>query len=122
MKKIVYLKTITSLRGVSVLGVLLYHSKYSLFQMGYLGVDVFFVISGFLIGNIIFSELSSNQFKFTSFYIKRLRRLLPSLIFTLVSTSIVSYLIFLPEDFEIFMNSVSYTLLFVGNIFFLEDK
>ena len=122
MKKIVYLKTITSLRGVSVLGVLLYHSKYSLFQMGYLGVDVFFVISGFLIGNIIFSELSSNQFKFTSFYIKRLRRLLPSLIFTLVSTSIVSYLIFLPEDFEIFMNSVSYTLLFVGNIFFWKTN
>ena len=118
MKKISYLKTITSLRGVSVLGVLLYHSKYSLFQTGYLGVDVFFVISGFLIGNIIFSKLHNNEFSFTNFYIRRLRRLLPSLIFTIVFTTIIFYFLFLQEDFQLLIYSVPYTLLFVGNIFF----
>lgn len=122
MKKITYLKTITSLRGVSVLGVLLYHSKYSIFQKGYLGVDIFFVISGFLIGNIILHDLDNNQFKFISFYIRRLRRLLPALIVTIIFTTIVSYFIFLSEDFELFKNSIPYTLLFVGNIFFWKNN
>ena len=67
LEKINYLRTITSLRGISVLGVLLYHSKYSLFKGGYLGVDVFFVISGFLIGNIILSEIEKKQFLFIKF-------------------------------------------------------
>ena len=55
--KIKYSKTITSLRGISILGVLLYHAKFDFFKGGYLGVDVFFVISGYLIGNIILSKL-----------------------------------------------------------------
>jgi len=101
MEKINYLKTITSLRGLSVLGVLLYHSKYPYFQNGYLGVDVFFVISGFLIGNILISEIKKDQFLFSNFYIRRLRRLLPSLIFTTVLTYIISYIFLLPEDFQI---------------------
>jgi peptidoglycan/LPS O-acetylase OafA/YrhL len=118
LKKLTYLRTITSLRGISILGVLFYHSHYPSFQHGYLGVDVFFVISGFLIGNIIFYELNNSQFKFINFYIRRLRRLLPSLIFTIILAFIISYFTFLPEDFEIFNNSIPYTLLFVGNIFF----
>lgn len=118
MKKIQYLRTVTSLRGVSVLGVLLYHSKYNLFQGGYLGVDVFFVISGFLIGNIIFSDQINSQFNFKKFYIRRLRRLMPTLIFTIFLTFIISYTIFLPEDYQVFKNSVPYTLLFAGNIYF----
>jgi peptidoglycan/LPS O-acetylase OafA/YrhL len=122
MEKINYLKTITSLRGLSVLGVLLYHSKYPYFQNGYLGVDVFFVISGFLIGNILISEIKKDQFLFSKFYIRRLRRLLPSLIFTTVLTYIISYIFLLPEDFHIFKNSVPYVLLFTGNLFFWKTN
>jgi len=122
MEKINYLKTITSLRGLSVLGVLLYHSKYPYFQNGYLGVDVFFVISGFLIGNILISEIKKDQFLFSNFYIRRLRRLLPSLIFTTVLTYIISYIFLLPEDFQIFKNSVPYVLLFTGNLFFWKTN
>ena len=122
MEKINYLKTITSLRGLSVLGVLLYHSKYPYFQNGYLGVDVFFVISGFLIGNILISEIDKDQFIFSNFYIRRLRRLLPSLIFTTVLTYIISYIFLLPEDFQIFKNSVPYVLLFTGNLFFWKTN
>ena len=122
MEKINYLKTITSLRGLSVLGVLLYHSKYPYFQNGYLGVDVFFVISGFLIGNILISEITKDQFLFSNFYIRRLRRLLPSLIFTTVLTYIISYIFLLPEDFQIFKNSVPYVLLFTGNLFFWKTN
>jgi len=121
-EKINYLRTITSLRGISVLGVLLYHSKYPLFKGGYLGVDVFFVISGFLIGNIILSEIEKKQFLFIKFYLKRLRRLLPSLIFTLFFTILISYIFLLPEDYELFNNSIPYTLFFIGNIFFWKTN
>lgn len=112
------MKTITSLRGISILGVLFYHAKFEWFQQGYLGVDVFFVISGFLIGNIIFSEIKNYQFKFSIFYTRRLRRLMPSLVVTIVSSYIIFYYVFLPEDFELLKNSIPYTLLFFGNIFF----
>lgn len=112
------MKTITSLRGISILGVLFYHAKFEWFQKGYLGVDVFFVISGFLIGNIIFSEIKNYQFKFSIFYTRRLRRLMPSLVVTIVSSYIIFYYVFLPEDFELLKNSIPYTLLFFGNIFF----
>ena len=122
MKKIKYLTTITSLRGLSVLGVLLYHSKYSFFKGGFLGVDVFFVISGFLIGNIIFSDHFNLKFSFKNFYIRRLRRLLPALVFTIIFTYVISYFIFLPDDFKVFNYSIPYSLLFVGNIFFWKTN
>jgi peptidoglycan/LPS O-acetylase OafA/YrhL len=122
MKKISYSRSITSLRGISVIGVLLYHSKYPFFKGGYLGVDIFFIISGFLIGNIIFSELSENNFSFSKFYLRRGRRLIPSLLFTIVLTYVVGYLLFLPEDFLILKYSIPYTLLFIGNIFFWKTN
>jgi peptidoglycan/LPS O-acetylase OafA/YrhL len=122
MEKIKYSKTITSLRGLSVLGVLLYHSKFSFFKGGYLGVDVFFVISGFLIGNIIFSDHFNLKFSFKDFYIRRLRRLLPALVFTIIFTYVISYFIFLPDDFKVFNYSIPYSLLFVGNIFFWKTN
>ena len=122
MEKIKYSKTITSLRGLSVLGVLLYHSKLSFFKGGYLGVDVFFVISGFLIGNIIFSDHFNLKFSFKNFYIRRLRRLLPALVFTIIFTYVISYFIFLPDDFKVFNYSIPYSLLFVGNIFFWKTN
>lgn len=121
-EKINYLRTVTSLRGISVLGVLLYHSKYQIFASGFLGVDVFFVISGFLIGNILFSEIQNNNFQFTIFYLKRLRRLLPSLIFTLFFSILFCYLFLLPEDYKLFNYSIPYTLFFVGNYFFWKTN
>ena len=121
-EKISYLRTVTSLRGISVLGVLLYHSKYQLFASGFLGVDVFFVISGFLIGNILFTEIESNHFKFTTFYLKRLRRLLPSLIFTIFFSILLSYFFLLPDDYTLFNYSIPYTLFFVGNYFFWKTN
>ena len=119
--KIKYSKTITSLRGISILGVLLYHAKFDLFKGGYLGVDVFFVISGYLIGNIILSKLTTQTFIFKDFYLRRARRLLPALFASLFFTYVLNYFLLLPSDFEQFKNSILYVLTFTGNIYFWKN-
>ncbi len=122
MEKIKYSNSITALRGISVIGVLLYHSKFENFLGGYLGVDIFFVISGYLISNLILSDLEQNKFKFSDFYIKRLRRLLPALLFTLLFAYILNYFILLPTDFINFKESIFYVLSFTGNYFFWKSS
>ena len=69
---------ITALRAIAVIFVLLYHADFKIFQGGWLGVDIFFVISGYLISNIVFSELTRNSFSFKEFYKRRAKRILPA--------------------------------------------
>ena len=85
------------LRGIAVLLVVIYHSGLGLFQHGYLGVDVFFVISGFLITKLILVQLDKGTFSFGDFYFRRAKRLLPALYSTLLFTSALS-VIFLTQD------------------------
>ena len=122
MKKIKYSQSLTSLRGISVLGVLLYHSKYELFSGGFLGVDVFFVISGYLIGNIIFSDLKKGNFSLLKFYSKRVRRLFPALLSTILFTYILNYPLLLPQDFRGLKESLLYIISFTGNIYFWQNN
>ena len=68
VKRIKFRDDITALRALAVISVLLYHAEFQLFKGGWLGVDIFFVISGYLISNIIFSELTNNSFSFKKFY------------------------------------------------------
>ncbi|MCW8091297.1 acyltransferase family protein [Alteromonas sp. ASW11-130] len=78
------------LRGIAVLYVVIYHSGLSLLPQGFLGVDIFFVISGFLITKLILERLDKNCFSFSDFYYRRARRLLPALYSTLIFTSLFS--------------------------------
>ena len=66
VKRIKFRDDITALRALAVISVLLYHAEFQLFKGGWLGVDIFFVISGYLISNIIFSELTNNLFSFNN--------------------------------------------------------
>ena len=118
--KIKYSKTITSLRGISIF-VFCYTTQNLIFKGGYLGVDVFFVISGYLIGNIILSKLTTQTFFFKDFYIRRARRLLPALFASLFFTYVLNYFLLLPSDFEQFKNSIVYVLTFTGNIYFWNN-
>lgn len=68
--------TINSLRGLSILSVLFFHIEISLFKGGFIGVDVFFVISGYLISKSIIPEIENNKFDFKEYLIRRLRRVL----------------------------------------------
>lgn len=118
-----YREDINGLRALSVVSVILYHLDINLFGKklfisGYLGVDVFFIISGFLISNIIISELTNNTFMFKSFYERRIRRVFPTLFITILISFFSSFMILTPKPMNEFLKSALAALLFVSNIFF----
>ena len=94
-----YRPDIDGLRAVAILAVLAFHAKPDLLPGGFCGVDVFFVISGFLITGIILRELESGQFRLRTFYERRARRLLPALSVVLATTLVLGWLILLPNEF-----------------------
>lgn len=83
-----YRKDIDGLRALSILLVMLYHAFPELMPGGFIGVDVFFVISGFLITSIILSGLGTGQFSFFTFYGNRIRRIFPALIIVLLASCV----------------------------------
>ncbi len=108
--KIDYRLDIQVLRGIAVLLVLFYHLKINGFNNGYLGVDVFFVISGYLMAIICKSTSPLN------FYIKRLKRLLPAYFFTIILTSVVVCIISIPSDAQQHFNRLWFDLFGMSNI------
>lgn len=84
-------RDIQLLRGLAVLMVVLYHAGFGFLNAGYLGVDVFFVVSGFLITSHILKQLNGGAFSFTAFYLRRAQRLLPALYCTLIVATILAY-------------------------------
>ena len=118
-----YSPEIDSLRAIAVISVIIYHAKiyffgYSLLPGGYFGVDIFFVISGYLITSKIFFDLKDNKFFFNSFYLKRARRILPALFFTIFISFVFSWFSLMPNQFIDFAKSSLFTIGFVSNYFF----
>ncbi|WP_432738808.1 acyltransferase family protein [Maridesulfovibrio sp. FT414] len=97
MASIKYRREIDGLRAVAVLLVVLSHAQFSSFEGGFIGVDVFFVISGYLISSILLTEIDSNKFSLTDFYIRRIRRILPALLFMLLCVTLVSLFVIFPQ-------------------------
>ena len=91
IKRIAFRQDINGLRAISVLAVVFYHAEIELFKGGWLGVDIFFVISGYLISNIIISQINEGTFSFKHFYIRRVKRILPALFSTLLFTIPFTY-------------------------------
>lgn len=75
-----YRPEIDGLRAVAILSVILFHTGYDFFSGGFIGVDIFFVISGYLITTIIISDLAAKRFSIAKFYERRIRRIIPSLL------------------------------------------
>lgn len=88
------------MRGVAVLAVIVFHAFRDILPKGFLGVDIFFVISGFLITGHILQRLEDHTFTFKGFYIRRARRLLPASFATLTVTSLLAMVILVPSDFK----------------------
>lgn len=111
-----YRQEIDGLRAVAVVPVMLFHSQVAGFAGGFVGVDVFFVISGFLITTILMSDLKNGHFSLLRFYERRARRLLPALILLLLLCLPFAWWWMLPDDLENFGQSVVATVLFSNNI------
>ncbi|HCR3334580.1 TPA: acyltransferase [Morganella morganii] len=113
-----YRADIDGLRAIAVLLVFAYHLKISVFSGGFVGVDVFFVISGYLITGIILNPIAEKRFSLLSFFNRRIKRIIPSVAVVSTATVIVSYFILLPSDFNELIRSYLYTSLYSANIFF----
>ena len=116
-----YRDDIDGLRAIAVIGVIFYHFGIGNLTGGYVGVDVFFVLSGYLIGGITFRQLDKSQFSFTTFYFRRIRRLFPVYVFVMLATFLVAYFIMLLIDFREFGQSIFASTIYASNIlFYLE--
>jgi peptidoglycan/LPS O-acetylase OafA/YrhL len=117
-----YRPEIDGLRAIAVLSVIFFHSGFTIFSGGYIGVDVFFVISGFLITNIIYNACSKNSFSFRDFYTKRVRRIAPMLVFTTFFASCLSCFTLYPNYLISFGKSVLSIIGFSSNFYFWSER
>jgi peptidoglycan/LPS O-acetylase OafA/YrhL len=124
MKFLYYRPEVNGLRGIAVMAAVFYHAEivfqsFRIFPGGFLGVDVFFVISGYLMTAIILKEYEANKsFSFKNYYKRRIRRLLPALLTVIFGSSIAAYFVLLPAHFEEFIKSVSASIFFFSNFFY----
>jgi peptidoglycan/LPS O-acetylase OafA/YrhL len=116
-----YRPEIDGLRAVAVVPVILFHAGIDAFGGGFVGVDVFFVISGYLITSIILAEQQEGTFSLLSFYERRARRILPALFLVMAASSLMAWLLFYPSDLEAFSRSVIATALFSSNFLFWHE-
>lgn len=116
-----YRPDIDGLRAVAVLPVVLFHADVAGLSGGYVGVDIFFVISGFLITTIIHREISQGRFSILRFYERRARRILPALFTVICATLLASYYLSMPTEFTDTARSAIATVLFVSNFLFWSE-
>lgn len=116
-----YRKEIDGLRALAVVSVMLFHANYSFFGGGYVGVDIFFVISGYLISSIIMKDLENNSFTLINFYEQRIRRIIPPLLFVVFFSTIFALAWLLPSELREFGKSLFSIPIFLSNfIFYLQ--
>ncbi len=107
-------------RAVAVIAVIIYHFNVHFLPLGYLGVDLFFVISGYLITKQLLQNGKNKSIKLSVFYFKRFRRILPSLISSSLFTLVVGYYNLSLEHFYELFRGLKYSIFFVGNVFFAQ--
>ena len=110
--------TIQSLRAIAVIGVILCHYQFSIFKGGYLGVDIFFAISGYVIAKMIIKEIDNNKFSLKNFYYRRFRRIAPAFLFVTFTSIIAAWFILYPSQLIEFSKSIMSNIIFISNFFF----
>lgn len=109
---------INILRGISVLLVVVFHFFPNILPNGYLGVDVFFILSGFLISLIILKDRDENKFSYADFYRRRIHRILPAALAMFFIVTVIQFFVLLPSDLLKYSSSLDASLFFVPNIYF----
>ncbi|HEX8596366.1 MAG TPA: acyltransferase family protein [Pseudomonas sp.] len=117
-----YRPEIDGLRAVAVIPVILFHAGLQWFSGGFVGVDVFFVISGYLITSIILAEMLAGKFSLVNFYERRARRILPALFVMMLICLPMAWLILDPPDFKYFSKSLVAVPTFSSNILFWKES
>ncbi|RMH84867.1 acyltransferase [Pseudomonas sp. AOB-7] len=117
-----YRPDIDGIRAIAVMSVLLFHAGFASFSGGYVGVDVFFVISGFLITRLIKDEIEEGRFSFGEFYARRARRLFPALFVTVAATFLLAVLMFSPEHMRRFAGELIYAVTSLSNFYFWGES
>lgn len=117
-----YRPDIDGLRAIAVLSVVLFHFGIGGVSGGFVGVDIFFVISGFLITGIVHREIERGEFTFSGFYERRIRRIFPALLVVLTLTLAIGFWLLLPSDLVYLGKSTLATILFSSNVFFWRNS
>jgi peptidoglycan/LPS O-acetylase OafA/YrhL len=120
-QSLTYRPDIDGIRALAIFCVLLFHLKFEFFRGGYIGVDVFYVISGYLVSAQILSRLQAGTFRFAEFYSSRARRLFPALFVTIAATALASAFLMVPEDYARFSLSAVAALGSLSNILFFSE-
>lgn len=119
MNEIKYRPDIDGLRAIAVLSVIIFHVNSAWLPSGYLGVDIFFVISGYLITLVIMKKIEKCEFSFLNFYKNRVKRIFPAFIFYIFIITILAYFFFTPSDFNnLYVRSLFSAVFFSSNIYF----
>ena len=117
-----YRPEIDGLRALAVIPVIFFHAGFETFQGGFIGVDIFFVISGYLIASIIFEEKLSKKFTLINFYERRSRRILPALFFVMIICIPFAWFWMMQDDLILFSKSLIFVSSFISNILFWQSS
>lgn len=117
-----YRADIDGLRAIAVLAVVGFHAFPFWFRGGFIGVDVFFVISGFLISSIIFENLEKGSFSFYEFYERRIKRIFPSLVVVLISVYVLGWFLLLPDEYKQLGKNIAGGAGFVSNFLYWMES
>jgi peptidoglycan/LPS O-acetylase OafA/YrhL len=116
-----YRADIDGLRAVAVIFVILFHAFPTVIKAGFIGVDIFFVISGHLISSLIFKKLSDQEFSFADFYSRRINRIFPALLMILITIFCLGWYYFIPEDFAKVTKHIFGSSIFLSNLVYLSE-
>jgi peptidoglycan/LPS O-acetylase OafA/YrhL len=117
-----YIKHLDGLRALAVILVILFHSGIEIFSGGYIGVDIFFVLSGYLITGIIIKKLKNNSFSFNEFYAKRIKRLIPPVTIVTIFSLIVGYYAMSPYQFFTLIDQAFYSTILLSNFYLSKNS
>ena len=122
MEKLNFRKDINGLRAIAVIAVVIFHFNPNWIQGGFVGVDIFFVISGYLMSRIILNGLHQESFSFTRFYLSRANRILPALIVVCICLLIYGWFFSTKQDYSTLIKHVKTSLLFYSNIEYWQES